>query len=117
MKSLSSVFWILILVLLFYVGFKIVPIYYRGVIGIRGICKENADLYHKYRGSNFIPNEISDKLQRIGIPKDKSEFTIEHKSDSVVIWIAYEDEATFLDRYTKEFVFETECEGVLKSVY
>ena len=117
MKSLSSVFWILILVLLFYVGFKVVPIYYRGVIGIRGICKENADVYHKYRGSNYIQNEISEKLQRIGIPKDKSEFTIEQTGDSVVISIYYADEATFFDRYTKEFEFEAECEGVLKSVY
>ncbi len=45
MKSLSSVFWILVVVVLFYVGFKVVPIYYKGIFGIRGVCKENADVY------------------------------------------------------------------------
>lgn len=116
MKSLSSVFWILVVVVLFYVGFKVVPIYYKGIFGIRGVCKENADVYHKW-GKNYVINDISEKLRRMGIPEDKSDFTIDQTGESVIIWIYYTDDANFLDRYTKHFEFEYECEGVLKSVY
>jgi len=116
MKSLSSVFWILVLALIFYVGFKVVPIYYRGIFGIRGVCKENADVYHKY-GYNRVQMDIYEKLGEFGIPKEKSEVSITPSDDKVVISITYNDSATFFDRYTRDFEFEYECEGVLKSVY
>ncbi len=116
MKSLSSVFWILVLALIFYVGFKVVPIYYRGIFGIRGVCKENADLYHKY-GFNYVRSGISEMLLDIGIPKEKSTVSISPSDDKIVITITYNDSASFFDRYTRDFEFEYECEGVLKSVY
>lgn len=114
--KIASVFWILVLVLIFYIGFKVVPIYYRGIFGVRGVCKENADVYHKY-GRAYIQNGIAETLRNIGIPEDKSDFTINQSGDKVVVWIYYGDKATFFDRYTKEFEFEYECEGPLKSVY
>ncbi len=118
MKSLSSVFWILLLALIFYVGIKVVPIYYRGIFGIRGICQENADVYHKY-GRGYVQSGISEMLRNIGIPKEKSEFTITAEDDKIVIWIGYRDQARFFDRddLTFDFEFDYECEGVLKSVY
>ena len=116
MKSISSVFWILLLALIFYAGFKVVPIYYRGIFGIRGICQENADVYHKY-GRGYVHSGISEMLRNIGIPKEKSEFSITPEGDMIVIRIRYEDQASFFDRYTKYFEFDYECEGVLKSVY
>ena len=116
MKSLSSVFWILLLALIFYVGLKVVPIYNRGVFGIRGICKENADVYHKY-GYGYVQSGISEMLVNIGIPKEKSGFTITPEGDKIVISITYKDSATFFDRHTEKFEFNYECEGVLKSVY
>jgi len=33
--SLSTFFWIAVLALIFYVGFKVVPIYYKGIFGAR----------------------------------------------------------------------------------
>lgn len=116
MKSLSSIFWILVLALIFYVGFKVVPIYYRGIFGIRGVCNENADLYHKY-GLNYVRSGISEMLLDIGIPKEKSTVSISPSGDKIVITITYNDSASFFDRYTRDFEFEYECEGVLKSVY
>ncbi|HVY54709.1 MAG TPA: hypothetical protein VHC46_03040 [Thermodesulfobacteriota bacterium] len=116
MKSLSSVFWILLLALIFYVGFKIVPIYYRGIFGLRGVCQENADVYHKY-GRAYVQNGISEMLQNIGIPKGKSQYSIEEEGDKIVIDITYRDSATFFDRYTRDFEFDYKCEGVSKAVY
>ena len=104
------------LALIFYVGIKVVPIYYRGIFGIRGVCKENADVYHKY-GRGYVQSGISEMLENIGIPKDKSEFTITPEGDKIVIEITYRDSASFFDRYTKDFEFDYECDGVLKSVY
>ena len=116
MKSLSTVFWLVVLGLIFYIGIQVVPIYYRGVFGIRGVCKENADIYHKY-GKGYIETGIGEQLENMGIPKSKSEISISKSGNSVIIWIRYEDSATFFDRYTKNFEFEYECEGVLRSVY
>lgn len=116
MKGLSTIFWLVVLALVFYVGFQVVPIYYKGVFGIRGVCKENADVYHKYGGA-YIRSGISEQLASIGIPKNKSDFKISRSGDSVIIWIYYHDTATFFERYTREFEFEYECEGALKSVY
>jgi hypothetical protein len=116
MKSLSSIFWILLLALIFYVGFKIVPIYYRGVFGIRGVCQENADVYHKY-GRVYVQNGVSEMLQNIGIPKEKSQYSIKEEGDKIIIEITYKDSATFFDRYTQEFEFDYECEGVRKAIY
>ena len=116
MKSLSSIFWLLVLALIFYVGFKVVPIYYHGTFGIRGVCKENADVYHKY-GRNYVRSGISEMLRSIGIPNDKSGIEMSEAGDKIVITITYEDSATFFDRYTRDFHFEYTCRGALKSVY
>ncbi|MEW6145967.1 MAG: hypothetical protein AB1598_13205 [Thermodesulfobacteriota bacterium] len=114
--KISSIFWILLLALIFYVGFKVVPIYYRGIFGIRGVCQENADVYHKY-GRGYVQTGISEMLRNIGIPKEKSRYSIKEEGDNIVISITYRDSATFFDRYTKEFEFDYECEGVRKAVY
>jgi len=116
MKSLSSIFWILLLALIFYVGFKIVPIYYRGIFGLRGVCQENADVYHKY-GHIYVQNGVAEMLQNIGIPKEKSQFSVKEQGDKIAIYITYRDSATFFDRYTRDFEFDYECEGVRKAVY
>ena len=104
------------IVIALYVGFKVVPIYYRGVIGIRGVCKENADVYHKY-GSPYISNALKYQLTRAGIPADKGKFSITRTDDAVIITITYHDEAEFFNRYKKDFDFRYTCEGVLRSVY
>ncbi|MEQ9620093.1 MAG: hypothetical protein RIG61_13105 [Deltaproteobacteria bacterium] len=116
MKSLSSIFWFIVLALIFYVGFKVVPIYYKGILGIRGVCKQNADVYHKY-GGDYIRTGMSEQLDSMGIPPNKREVKISRSSDSIVIRVYYHDSATFFERYTREFEFEYECEGVLRSVH
>jgi hypothetical protein len=116
MKSLSSIFWILVLALIFYVGFKVVPIYYRGIFGIRGVCKENADVYHKY-GRHYVESGISEMLRNIGIPKNKSGVEITQSDTNIIITITYDDSVNFFDRYTRDFHFEYTCDGVLRSVY
>lgn len=116
MKSLSTLFWLVVLGLIIYVGFQVVPIYYRGVFGIRGVCKENADIYHKY-GQGYIETGMAEQLEHMGIPRSKRAVTVSKSGKSVIIRIRYEDSATFFDRYTKNFEFEYECEGVLRSIY
>ena len=116
--GLSAFFWIAVFALIFYVGFKVVPIYYKGIIGIRGVCKQNADDYHKY-GRGYIRRGINETLENIGIPKSKRNFKINVDNDRkiVVVQIIYKDSANFFDKYTKEFYFSYECEGVTKAVY
>ena len=116
MNSLSTIFWLLVLVLISYVGFKVVPIYYRGIIGIRAVCQENADIYHKF-GRIYITSNMSESLEDMGIPADKRQVSITTGKDKVFISIYYHDRANFEDYYVKDFEFGYECEGVLRSVY
>jgi hypothetical protein len=113
--NLKSIFWVLVLALLFYVGFKVVPIYYRGIIGIRSLCKEQADLYKKY-GRDFVFKSLDEGLDSIGIPPDKREHTVTVTDQNVVVTITYFDTADFFGRYKKDFEFFYQCEGELKSV-
>lgn len=113
--NLKSIFWVLVLALIFYVGFKVVPIYYRGVIGLRTVCKEQADLYHKY-GREYVFKGLDEALDDIGIPKDKREQTVTLNENAVVVAITYEDTADFFGKYQKDFSFYYQCEGVLRSV-
>jgi hypothetical protein len=114
--GLKAIFWILVLALIFYVGFKVVPIYYRGIIGIRGACSEAADLYKKY-GQAYTFKSLDESLNDIGIPKDKRTQSVEATDTAVVVKIDYSDTADFFGRYTKTFDFHQECTGELKSVY
>ena len=116
MNSWSAIFWLLVLVLISYVGFKIVPIYYRGVIGIRAVCQENADVYHKF-GRRYITSNIAESLDDMGIPPEKRQVSITTGKKSVYVSIYYFDKANFEDYYVKDFEFEHKCEGVLRSVY
>lgn len=116
MNSWSSIFWLLVLVIISYVGFKVVPIYYKGIIGIRGVCQENADVYHKY-GRGYIETDIAESLSHMGIPPEKRQVFIRRGDDAIHITINYRDRANFEDYYVKDFEFQHECEGVLKSVY
>lgn len=114
--SAKAIFWIVVLALIFYVGFKVVPIYYRGVIGIPGVCKEQADAYKKY-GRDYVFKRLDEALDEIGIPKDKRTQTVEVTDKAVVVTIGYTDTADFFGKYTKTFDFHYECAGELKSVY
>jgi len=112
---LSTIFWIIVLALVFYIGFKVIPIYYRGLWGIRQACKEQADLYKKY-GREYVFKGLDETLQNMGIPKDKREHTVQVTDEAVIVSISYYDEAEFFGRYIKDFSFYYECEGALKSV-
>lgn len=114
--NIKAILSFLAILLLLYVGFEVVPILYRGIVSIRGICKENADSYHKY-GSGYISTAINDALTRTGIPPEKRRFSINLGEESVSITIVYFDQADFFGRYEKDFNFSYTCEGVLKSVY
>jgi hypothetical protein len=114
--NIKLVFWLLVIGIAMYVGFKVVPIYYRGVIGLRGLCQENADVYHKY-GPKYISNALEEQLTRAGIQPDKRKFSITRTEDAVVITIIYHDRVDFFGRYRKDFDFRYSCEGVLRSIY
>jgi len=44
---LKKLFWVIFLAFVFVLAYKFVPIYYRA-FSLDGICKENADLVHRY---------------------------------------------------------------------
>jgi hypothetical protein len=114
--NIKLIFWLLVIGLAMYVGLMVVPIYYRGIIGVRGLCQENADIYHKY-GPKYISNALDEQLSRAGIPPDKRKFSITPTEDAVQITISYHDIVYFFGRYRKDFDFRYTCEGVLRNIY
>jgi len=115
MDTLNKYFWALVIIILFVIGWKVVPIYYN-YVSIRTICQEQADQYHKY-GKQFTNSRLEEHLVKQGIPKNKRSYSISVTDDGVFINIHYEDIANFFDKYKKKFVFDYTCEGPLESVY
>lgn len=114
--SLGGLFKIVVVAAIFFAGFKVVPIIYKGTFGIRGVCKEYADQYKKY-GREYVFKRIDESLDEKGMPADTREYSINVANDKVVIGIDYSDTADFFGKYAKTFNFSYECEGELKSVY
>jgi hypothetical protein len=118
--SVKTIFWILVLVLAFYLGFKVVPIFYRGIFGIRAACKEEVEYYKKY-GREFVVKRLNESLNEKGMPKDKRTYTVSVTDKAVVVTIDYYDTAEFFGgecRWCKrDFEFHYECEGALRSVW
>jgi len=114
MDLLKKVFWTVFLVLVFIIAAKIGPIYYKA-LSLPGICKESADIYHRYNKS-YVKQQLNDQLDNLGIPKDQREIAMTKTKHNISVEIYYEDQANFFDYYKKDFEFLTECQGVLDSV-
>ena len=71
----KDVFMVLIACVLLFFVFKVGPIYYKGLLGIRGICAEQIDRYKKY-GNEFVMVRVNEQLTLIGIPKKNSKYKI-----------------------------------------
>ncbi len=104
----KDVFMVLIACVLLFFVFKVGPIYYRGVLGIRGICAEQVDRYKKY-GSEFVAMRVNEDLILIGVPKKKSKYKITVKGKQVYLDIDYWDTAIFYKDYKKDFKFHHQC--------
>ena len=73
--GIKNVFMVLIACVLLFFVFKVGPIYYKGLLGIRGICAEQIDRYKKY-GNEFVMVRVNEQLTLIGIPKKNSKYKI-----------------------------------------
>ncbi len=111
--SLKLIFYILIIVALIYFGEKFVPVYYRAYIGARGACKAALENYKKY-GYDYTLLRFREKLDEIGIPKEKRKTSIQVKEDTVTVAISYEQKVNYLVKYEKNFDFYFDCQGEAK---
>ena len=110
----KKLFWVIFLAFVFVLAYKFVPIYYRA-FALDTICKENADLVHRYN-IIYIKARLKEDLDRLGIPPSKRETSLIKTKEKIIVEIYYEDTADFYGYYKKEFVFIEECNGVLYSV-
>ena len=106
--GIKNVFTVLIICVLLFFAFKIGPIQYRGVLGIRGVCSEQVDRYKKY-GAEFVNMRVNEQLAQIGIPKGKSKYKLWVEGKKVFLAIDYWETATFYKDYKKEFKFHHVC--------
>jgi hypothetical protein len=106
--GVKNVFTVLVVCVILFVAFKVVPIFYKGVIGIRGVCAEQVDRYKKY-GSVFVMMRVNEQLLQIGIPKNKSKYKLKIEGKKVYLDIEYWDTAKFYKDYKKDFKFHHQC--------
>ncbi|NIP31560.1 MAG: hypothetical protein GTO02_18710 [Candidatus Dadabacteria bacterium] len=114
MQFYKNLFWGTIVILLLVATFKIVPIYYRAN-ELRNICKENADLYHRYN-KKYIISSMEHEIEKLNIPRENIEYQLTKTKEAIFIELYYEDTANFFDKYEKDFEFYYKCEGVLESI-
>jgi len=106
--GIKNVFIVIIACVFLFFAFKIGPIQYRGVLGIRGVCSEQVDRYKRY-GAEFVNMRVNEQLAQIGIPKDKSKYKLKIEGKRVYLDIDYWETATFYKDYKKEFKFHHQC--------
>lgn len=104
----KNVLIVLVVCVLLFVSFKVGPILYRGVFGLRGICAEQVDRYKKY-GNEFVIRRVDEDLRQIGIPKEKSKYKLSIKDNQVYLDLDYWDTAVFYKDYKKDFKFHHQC--------
>ena len=104
----KNVFMVLIACVLIFFVLKVGPIYYKGLLGIRGICAEQVDRYKKY-GNQFVMMRVNEDLIKIGIPKKKSKYKLKIEGKRVYLDIDYWDTAKFYKDYKKDFKFHHQC--------
>ena len=114
MDLLKKVFWALFIAAIAIILIRIGPIYYKAH-AIKGLCKEHADIYHRY-SSKYIKTVLNEELDKLGIPRNQREIALSKTKEKITLEIYYEDEANFFDYYKKDFFFLEECSGVLDSV-
>ena len=114
MDLIKKIFYTAFVIVVAIILIKVAPIYYRG-LSLKSICKENADIFHRY-SAKYVRMSINERLDKLGIPKNQREIALTKTLENIVVEIYYEDEANFFDYYKKDFYFIEECEGVLDSV-
>ena len=110
----KKLMWTIFLVIVFILGYKLAPIYYRA-FSLESVCQVNADLFHRYNAA-YITQRLSEDLDRLGIPKNKRETALTKTKEAIIVEIYYEDTADFFGYYKKDYVFIEDCEGVLTSI-
>lgn len=114
----KNIFTLFIICVVLYFVFAIGPIAYRGIIGIRGICADQVNLYKKY-DKTFVYRRVDEQLALIGVTEGKYEYNIKvDKASQVVrLEITYKDTAEFIGDYYKDFTFHVECESGTETVW
>lgn len=114
--NLKALFYLVVVIFIFLLGFKLVPVYYKGYISVPGVCKEAAESYKKY-GSEFVMRDIGERLDTLGIKSPQREVHIEKQGEDIIITIVYDETVDFWGKYQRDFHFEKVCTGKTSSIY
>ncbi len=112
---LKKIFYIIVIALSFSVGFKIVPVLYRGYISVPGACQEAAETYKRY-GQEYLLRDVNERLDVLGIGKDKRLVNMEVENGRVYITITYIEMVDFYGQYQKVFHFDKTCSAPASSI-
>jgi hypothetical protein len=114
--NLKTFFYLVVLIAIFLIGLKLVPVYYKGYISVPGVCKEAAESYKKY-GPEFVMRDIGERLDNLGIGGPQREVHLDKQGEDIMITITYDETVDFWGKYQRDFHFEKVCTGKTSSIY
>jgi len=106
----------IVFVAIFWIGYKSVPVLYKGFVTVPGVCQEGVDMYKTY-GREFVLRDVGERLDTLGIPKDKRSVRLEREESRVYLTIYYSDVIDLYGKYRRVFYFDKTCESAVSSLF
>ena len=106
---------LIVLAVIFLIGYEAVPVLYKGFITVPGVCQEGVDMYKKY-GPEFVLRDVGERLDTLGIPRDKRSVQLEREESNVYLTIYYTDVIDLYGKYRRVLYFDKTCKSAASSV-
>ncbi|MBE9531513.1 MAG: hypothetical protein IME98_01770 [Proteobacteria bacterium] len=108
----SSMIWIALIVILAYIGYVVVPMYYRNqmmVLEVKGQIKV-AHMYDEYE----LLTHLVEKVEEWHLPIDEDDITVDLRDNDIIISMSYHVDKLFLTKYKHRFYFNIRESGDIK---
>lgn len=109
----SNIIWLILIAIAVYIGFVLVPVYYRHqmmVLEVKGEIK----VAHMYDEEEIL-DHIIEKVKEWDIPVNTDEIVIDRREDDIIISMRYHVDKTFFSQYERRFYFKIREKGSLNS--
>lgn len=109
----STIIWIVLLAVLAYVGYVVVPMYYRNQMMILEV-KGQIKVAHMYDEDEILEHLI-DKVDEWQLPIDPDKINVDRRESDIVITMRYHIDKLFLTQYNHRFHFKIREKGAIKT--
>ena len=109
----SAIIWLVLIVAVAYIGYKLIPMYYRHEMmsyDVEGQIKV-ADKYDE----DEIKDTLLEKAKEWSMPITFNNIVVDRRESNIIITINYHVDIVFLSKFTHRFFFRIRERGNIKS--